>query len=699
MKKLIMTFATLLGGGGILLSAETPAQPPQDKDWYWLATTAWSGNSNPGTALWKLNNEGKLVGIPDYANLCIMNGIHLGFYTEPPLGDVYINSEGTVGYNDAKAGKFPAMGTLWKYGSGSFSSGVWRPAGTGNMYFYDGKIALSAAFEFPNFSSLGDPFVPHDVYFYTTNTVGFGSLAPITNTPRIKVFLDGTKLNFGRDGTRVFGELVMTNGVSMYLEGGMKIYFNGDISVKGEGKSAISWWGKPSGWLNAGSGEPVVIDVDDVAEGDDFTFNIPLYDYVLEDHVWTRSPWIKKGSGTMVIPSNAGGSYTGDIKIFGGTVRIDSCMASGQTGAFGNPNADKTNIVCDATLELNGHCLLANPWSFPARMVTIVSNATLDCSREQIHSLGNMRFYNATILTATKGTYAGIDGKTVEGCLFAGGLLEFDGDNGSPYMITNYISNGQRSYLRLGCLDRHHEEYVTNYTDGVMTSVTTNHFGNTEFRVAEITKDGRPDVVFSTEFYNWYSTGRFTYSCGLRKTGSGILSLTKGNNWSNESSPQYHSYTGGTTVDEGGFLLPTQGGGVQNGVVVNAGGAIGGNGRIGGGLVINAGGGFLVDAKSVVNKLYVPEGVTLPGTDEGGTLLVYNYAGNLDEFELTGIDPFPSSVTAEQKAAIAEAVAAGRWSARVHGYTAKKCTAIEVTMTNGKFNLKYKQSGFVIIVR
>ncbi len=299
-----------------------------------------------------------------------------------------------------------------------------------------------------------------------------------------------------------------------------------------------------------------------------------------------------------------------------------------------------------------------------------------------------MKFYNSTFKTGTSGqsqnywgNISGTDSTYVYASLIVSGLLEFDGDNGNAYIITNVTS---KANCIIGCLDN----YVVEISDD---ETITNHIGNTEFRVGEITTDGTPDVIFNQRLWNWRSGGSSRlYTCGLRKTGDGVFSLIYNDT---------HNYSGKTIVDGGGLLLSAEKSATPNDAIVNAGGAIGGIGKITGNLTVNAGGGFAVDNKNIGSKLTVSGTLALPGADEGGLLYVYNYDGKLEDFKLDGIDVIPAKASAEQKAAIAEAVAAKKWTARLHGYSERKCAAIEVTMTEGKFNLKYKQSGFVLIVR
>lgn len=154
-------------------------------------------------------------------------------------------------------------------------------------------------------------------------------------------------------------------------------------------------------------------------------------------------------------------------------------------------------------------------------------------------------------------------------------------------------------------------------------------------------------------------------------------------------------------VAEGGLWLTETrtGSTVQNNVstpvTVYDGAVIGGSGKMGSDLTIEAGGGFLVDATNTTARLTVEGAVTLPTE---GLIRLYNVeAVDETEIDYEGL-PLPVAVNGTVNL---DEVNASAWKVEIDGWGAQESRHVSVQFDalNGTFDVKYQRRGTRILIQ
>lgn len=393
----------------------------------------------------------------------------------------------------------------------------------------------------------------------------------------------------------------------------------------------------------------------------------------------------KSGSGACVM-SVKNNRWTGPMWIRGGEYAATAYVGEygAEESALGNLRVPHRVLVSDgATLRLgNMNNSAYSRWTVLGTMgdnpqvELVISNGVLKLDGgHSTHVLGPVSLYDAEL--------------RYEGMLCLGSRMEFAGTR--PYVLTNVVQ-GSSFMLGYGTGFEIDPYNVTVNGDGSVTTNRCIYRGRTVFDVADITQDGADDVTFEISLGQLGGQSRvpqfkmeygIDFACGVEKTGAGTLCLA-GNN----------SYTGKTEVAEG--VLKVTGSLQSREIVVKSGAYLGGNGTIRPNpkpsVRLEEGAGFVVNAENVTERLNVWGSPDLP---EVGSLYIVNYTGNIEELELTGVNPFPNDTSAAEKAAID----AEHWTAVVAGYPDKLSNNLEVLWDGSAFSVRYVALGTRIFVR
>ncbi len=689
---------------------------------YWDGTmTTWSvGGGGWTNAL----GEAKTFNAGDNVFILLTKDITVNGAFE--VGDIAVSN--TVD-KTIKGSEWTGIKSFKKYGSAklylsgddnSFINDVWICGGT----LIDSSNKSVGNMSLQKTSVFGDLTVPHNVYVGKGATLEFGSansgvynLAAAWQTPELKIIADGGKVTsyyFGQGKMiTTLGPMVFRNG-GKYEGGAGKVFFNGDIRVE-RGQDPI-----PSGITNgneikfnnvvlgAGGKKAITIYVDEVTapvnddgtiESDnegvvsetnaDFYMNSALHDST-ESKYPANSSFIKDGPGTMWFYARINSvnpfysTFTGDIEVRGGKLTLNGSgyqtgvIGEGYKSPIGNVMTNKTIFVHNGAVLCYGDdssgsnpAFIKNNALSPL-MTTIVSNGTLKV--EEFNQLGNLKLYGTGKIEADKG-------------FNFGGFASFAMDK-SYAIASNLAENDSRVRLdsRTDCVAEEYVASVTTDENGVETTTyKTNYYGYTEFCVKKAKEKGDQfaDVALASRYTANHGNGR---KCGIKKTGDGILEL--------RTKAEY-SYL--TTVAEGGLWITGSDKGFNgnSNVVVRAGGFVGGTATISKDLIIEEGGGFLIDATNQTAKLTVSGATTIP---EKGILAIYNYTDRIEAASKTlNAIPLPlKNYTGDLSH-----INPGEWTVRLDGYPEKEWKNLKVTFdaAANTFGVKYSPSGFMLIVR
>ncbi len=465
--------------------------------------------------------------------------------------------------------------------------------------------------------------------------------------------------------------------------------FNGGIWVKGTNTLTLANEASGNSWsfLYFGGNGMSDIRVEDITGNadSDLVIGMRILDggmwcqhdaqrIVKTNHVATVASFRKTGPGTLEFNDHARYSnFSGPMEIAQGVLKITHGDSSWkryyeESSPLGSTLKPHTITVhsggeiqfakADIMGQLAKHC--------PGPTI-VASNGTVRVQSNSCNGLPNLRFFNGTLAYGN-----GASGTRNWGIFGFNGLAEFDGDNGAAYNLPNASQN---NWISLG------------YGTGI--SVATNAAGTavlykgfTEMRVHDVTKDANVDVTINPilqDIPDWDGrNGNDTvigkkpvyYSCGLRKTGTGMLRVTNNN-----------IYTGATEVVEGALLVDSPSS--KSPVTVKANGRLGGVGVVPS-AVIEAGGGFTA-APEQTGALTISS-LTLP--EDKVVSLDLAYADDITEVA-------SYEVPVVKSAGLEDAT----WTLTYNGGAAPANYKLGVAVRNGVVYARIGRSGMTLFVR
>lgn len=533
-----------------------------------------------------------------------------------------------------------------------------------------------------------------------------------TDPMPVKFVLDGGRIynrgSYSESHFR-FGELVLKNGGNIQKD--MQFgyyYFNDSIRVERGTQFVQSYL---QGYMNhsqsafvfgAAGKKPIEIYVEDVTNPDPEAMPDDLVDLFFDGLVknlsgtkdgepWeTDSSWVKTGPGRM--KATAGNStFTGDVVIREGVVDV------GNVSAFGNTQSPNKTIWVQeqGTVNISGQTFVSWNAAKP-QMTFVISNGTVNVASSGFFSPGNLHIYGTGKINYSNGyhSYVGVIG--------FGGYNRFETDE--PYVFRGNIGNNHCSF------DYRNE--MQTLTGGTVEAPYEYVAGYTEFDVkpAKTHPEGFVDLRMDLQLKNACVGGNnndYKYRCGLLKTGTGIMELTASSGGSSPRQPLLP-----TLVREGGLILTDKAKGDGNyagtsytNAVVSSGAVIGGNGRVGGfingtnynpaDLILEEGGGFLVDATNTTARLRVSRNVILPTK---GLVRVYN----VEEMDVQKIafENLPLPQVAGEILGW-EQVEPDQWRVEIAGIDPKETRNLKVTFDPeaATYSIGYRITGTSIVIR
>lgn len=479
-----------------------------------------------------------------------------------------------------------AAGGLIKRGPGAL---VLKSAGStfrGNIEVREGELVAAAMKSDTNSAQtvLGNLRVARSAYVGTNAILTFAERNTLgtaeSDTPLLSLTVDHGTLAVTNTGHTVFGPLTL-DGATFTYRGGFdatrgSLRLGGPLTLKGETPYVFEAPGAdPFGFINLNAAPLTEIRVAEITgtAAPDATFIIPLKDFASSNSPTYAAGLVKTGPGTLCLtnaPNNTS-SFTGDIEVREGTLVADTAGGS----PLGSAGVERRIWVgTNCTLQLRqrntqGGASATN--SLKAEIV--VDHGTL--------LLGDV---NVTKGVNTVGSLTLNDGALVYTNMFneAYGFLKvcrvFRLAGTAPYVFEGAALGGCFMLL--------------------------NAYPLTTFDVDDITGNGEPDATFLFPFKNHPGS---TAGAGLIKAGAGTLRLAA-----------VCTYIGPTLVSNG--TLRVDGSlNASAGVVVAAGGRLGGTGTVSR-AVIEAGGGFAA-IHGQAKPLTVAGSLALLG---GGTVHIQN---------------------------------------------------------------------------
>lgn len=547
---------------------------------------------------------------------------------------------------------------------------------------YDTTVNLNLA---PTNTIFGDVSVPHVIQ------IGVGDLEnrPIvrwnkkggdqpvnrTNLPAITLIIDAGEVYANAyQNCNVFGRVILRNNA--YLRGfngstGTYILNDDLIIERNEDDSPATvvplieycylYFGKAKQ-------EPVCIYVDDItaptSEDSDDVKDFELKGSVSYDE--EAYSWRKRGRGTMLAGNS---SYESRNK---SDIFVDEGCLIVERGGVGSLRAGKTIYVAEgATLEFIRHDVFTyDSEGYSPLITTVLSNATLR-SKGASNAIGNLKIYGSSVVELK-------NGYSVEGDLKFGRKTEVATDDTFTFRAPTSWNNVLRLSYDLNRL------YVTNADN------QEHRYGQVEFCIHKAqthTADFADCVmdVMLCDLSKWLSGPTFSRTdrhTGIVKTGAGVLSVTRNN--------QY-SYI--TSVEEGGFWVK---GSVASNVVVSAGAFVNGTGTVNADVEIAEGGGFMVDATNTMARLNVVGKVNLP---RAGLVKLYNVEEpNVMNMAFENI-PLPAAASLEG----VDQLVPDAWKVEVEGFTPKETKNLHVSFDFAgeipTYSIGYKQTGTTVVIR
>lgn len=682
---------------------------------YWGGAT--SGNWTVGGGGW-LDEAGHATTFEDGDDVMLTNATGTvvlkagGFFS---VGHLVVDASNTYRLNAVSSGPnnqaITNMLSFTKRGTGSFQFYGGGGTYTNDIVILEGRLENSQTKDYPasNFvwTAYGNATVPRTIRigdgtgtsdnYPSIRLTNYGScvspLGPFTSKPSVKLVIDAGQLVHGNavalgDVDLLHGGMIGNPGSNLNL--GSYHALNGKVSVLRspieEGEDffppaivySAYYEGQDRGMCtNLETGEPTEFYVEELSSLDetddgitDFILCVCFRDYPVDSETISKGTWRKTGPGTLTITKNEKtflGSidntfysrHTGDIFIDEGRVRVDAAVKGGvEWSPLGDLKVERSIFVnAGAELELVANTVLGRSNSDSLVATIVVSNGT--------YKIDNQSQYrdNHTANVHVKGS--GVFTYNNLGKYRFGGKMVFETD--SP---TN-LPPSNTTYL---------DCRIDQVTEPVSETVM-NRFGYTEFRVASTPDNAMngADLTVEAKFLKHDNPNWFT---GLKKTGEGVLTLT-----------QKNTYNYDTKVTEGGLYLAS-GSEVASDAVVEANGALGGAGTVKGDVMVEVGGGLLVDATDPTAQLTVQGDYSLPVES---SLQVFGYTGDLQAIAetVTGV-PLPA---VQGTATGLDVLDTSAWKVTVKGYEPKACRNLKVVQeADGTLTVKWSPSGTRLIV-
>ena len=347
-------------------------------------------------------------------------------------------------------------------------------------------------------------------------------------------------------------------------------------------------------------------------------------------------------SGTATLGSfRTNSDFSGTLRVNGGTLNVGSVTINRNSGAAadftsgfivaGTGSATTTTIALGASNSTGAMSIEGNGSVLATGTVTI-ANQTSNARG------GAMRVINSGVFTSTD-TALGVlmcrvgtpTTTNVAAATFTGGTstvekftLGFDATvTGGSATIT---INGGALYLGSGGIVKNGAAGLTttlSFSSGTLGAkanwstalpVTLPSGGNVTIKAADAANNP----------FNIALTGVVSGAGGFTKTGGGTLTL---------DGAVTHTYTGTTTVNGGALRVTATLGTATNGVAINSGGALTGNGTVNRPITLNSGGAIAPDGGTAIATL---SGTTLTWNGGGSLTFDLGASGSSDKLVLTG---------------------------------------------------------------
>ncbi|MBR5709878.1 MAG: autotransporter-associated beta strand repeat-containing protein [Thermoguttaceae bacterium] len=456
--------------------------------------------------------------------------------------------KGTIDTNGSDmtiSGVISGAGSLEKTGNGSLTLSKGNTF-TGDMDITGGTVVMNYNAKTGNTTdtatALGDPSIEtrritvHSGATLLTNN-GSGGIDVFGGAeahPSFRIVVDGGTLATASDNLTSYGDLEFKNGGVFEERGGHSTWltiFNGDVYVtSGDAtiQSTSSGRGISLRGYRDGTNPGVTFDI---AKGSTLTLSALLKDSANSK---TIGSFTKTGEGTMVL-NNSSSTYTGNITINKGIVKVTSGWNNSNASPLGGVTSGKTVTVNkDGELIFSAQDAFINAHS-ESNFQFVVDGGKISNEGATYNYLTNLTMRNGANLHAADGnatwkTYK-LHNLNVE--------RNADDTAGAPVTITA-AADKPNATIAFGAK-----------SDTVKggTSVST-------INVAEITSEDKlvndnvADLVISAVIADpvYQTSSALKHSTEIVKAGAGTMELTAAN-----------TYTGNTTVSGGTLLLSSTG--------------------------------------------------------------------------------------------------------------------------------------------
>lgn len=443
-------------------------------------------------------------------------------------------------------------------------------------------------------SCLGDPTKAHTIHVEKDATLFFGKSdlqGQFYNDSKIAIHVKGGTLKQVAKVTNGLGPLILEDATIEYsgTNGWPTLGFS-DVTFRGT--KAYMLPAVDGSVLYFGANRMSNVYVDDIVSGGSYT---GAEDVTIASLVGDcTATWVgggqgprpcrfrKTGPGVLYL-SNTSNAFTGDVEVTQGVLKLARIgpVETPPMGPLGNLQTGKRVTVCDQG-ELYvpyGDCL--SQFCSDLNYTLTVSNGTLRFANSTVNAFPRLELYDPVFVYTT-----GVISSGYEDTSYGWGLWAF------RYPVTfdgtkpiEWPNNGDYNLISLG----YSSDMQVAYAEG--TSLTNFH-GKTEFKVKDITGDGRADVVIGLDVQSLPHWTRTTsmfkncrWRCGLLKAGVGTLELT-----GKFSCPEETRIAEGTLFFDGTLREQVSGWGVST-MRVQSGAYLGGSGTVSN-VVVEAGGGF-----------------------------------------------------------------------------------------------------------
>jgi autotransporter-associated beta strand protein len=445
-------------------------------------------------------------------------------------------------------------------------------------------------------SCLGDPTKAHTMHIEKAGALILGASdlqGQFYNDSKITIRVKGGALKQVAKVTNGLGPLILDNAAVEYSgNNGWPTLGFSDVTFSGT--NAYTLPAVDGSVLYFGANRMSNVYVDNIVSGGSYTGAEDVTiaslvgdcsqtaDWLIGGHGPRPCRFRKTGPGVLIL-SNTTNTFTGDVEVTQGVLKLakTGAVETPASGSLGNLQTGKrVTVYGQGELYVPyGDCL--SQFCSDLNYTLTVSNGIVRFADSTVNAFPRLELYDPVFVYTT-----GVISSGYEDTPYGWGLWAF------RYPVTfdgtkpiTWPNNGANNLISLG----YSSDTQVAYDAG--TSRTNIH-GKTEFKVKDITGDGRSDVVIGLDVQSLPHWTRTTslfkncrWRCGLLKTGGGTLELT-----GKFSCPEETRIAEGTLLFGGLLREQVSGWGVST-MRVQSGAYLGGSGTVSN-VVVEAGGGF-----------------------------------------------------------------------------------------------------------